>query len=155
MPDRVDGHRHRLVERLRPKPSVEAQPRQPLRMQKIGQRLDRRQALGLDALEQHVDALVGEGQLHFAGPLGRQEAAEQRPQRRDQSEQLGPQDMALAHVDDLVRLRGVEADHRALARASAPASWRGGGCCGGDRCGSRISVARPCCASAPSIRDTR
>ena len=54
--------------------------------------------------------------------------AQQLPQRRDQGEQLGPQDVAFAHVDDAVRLGGIEADRPRPARPSAPAASLGGGC---------------------------
>ena len=58
------------------------------------QRLDRLQPFSADALEHHVDALVGQRQLHFGRPPRLEQRPEQRSQRRDQREQFGPQDVA-------------------------------------------------------------
>ena len=52
--------------------------------------------------------------------FGVQQAREQLPQRLHQREQLGPEDMAFAHVDDLVRLLGVEPEHRPLPHLHRP-----------------------------------
>ena len=72
--------------------------------------------LAANALEQHVDALVDERQLDLGGAPRLEQAAKQPRSGATQREQLGPQDVALAHVDDVVRLLGVETDDRALAR---------------------------------------
>jgi hypothetical protein len=84
------------------------------------QPFDRLQSVRLDTLEQNVDALIDERQLHFCRSLRWQQGGQQTPERIDQSEQLGPQDVAFSHVDDPVRLLGVEAANGPLPDFQRP-----------------------------------
>ena len=103
-------------------------------------------------------ALIDERQLHFAGSLRLQQARQATSRkRRDQREQLGPQDVALAHVDDAVRFLGVEAEHRAASRPSTREESPAGGCSAATdadrefRSSARAAPAR----SRPATRDSR
>ena len=63
--------------------------------------------------------------------------------------------MAFAHVDDSVRLFGVESEHRAhlptfIARSVARRRERGG-----ENAARGSSSSMSCCASAVSIRETK
>ena len=106
-------------------------------------------------LSSDVDALVGQRQLDLRGAPRLQQRrrairAAARPARTARAAGYGIRACRRCWCE----LLGVEADQHPPARPSARAGWPGGGCCGGDRCGARISVARPCCASAPAIRST-
>ena len=135
------GHRHRLrlEQRLRPESAVDAQPREAVLHREDVSCSIASIPSGSTPSQQHVDALVDQRHLHLGGALRPEQRREQLAQRLEQGEQLGPQDVVLAHVDDPVRLLGIEAEHRRPAPASAPRSVARRRLFGGDRCGGRIS----------------
>ena len=87
---------------------------------------------------------------------GCEQPCEQFTQRLDKLEQFWAQDVAFAHIDNAVGQFGIESLTNALLtgtfRALSAALRR---LAGGDRCGCRIVVSSPCCASAVSIRELR
>src|SRR5437763_2211030 len=68
--------------------------------------------------------------MDLDGPAGLKQSAEQPPQWFDEREQLRPEDVAFAHVDDSVRFLGVEAENNPLPQFQRPkrcpssAAWR-------------------------------
>ncbi len=112
--------RHRLIKRFRAQPAVEIQARQAIGLAKGIQRLDRLEAVGVDALQRQIDALVGKAELYFRCPARLEKARQQGAQGADQREQLRAEDVAFAHVDDAVGFFRVEAEHHALPDAHRP-----------------------------------
>ena len=84
---------------------------------------------------------VDQGQLGLGGRAWVETCRQAASAGLDQGEQLGPQDMALAHVDDPVRHFRVEPDERRPAPTFNALSVARRRLFGGDRCGGRISVA--------------
>ena len=78
---------------------VEREPGEAVRRGEGGQRLGRLEPLGRDASRAAGRRPGRPGSVDPRSPRLRSSSA---AQRRDQSEQLGPQDMAFAHVDDAV-----------------------------------------------------
>jgi hypothetical protein len=73
-----------------------------------------------DTSQENVGTFIKKRHLHLAGAPLLEKAAEQRSNRIKECEQLGPQDMALAHVDDLVGFFRVETEHHAGADLQSP-----------------------------------
>ncbi len=127
----AERHRHRLrlPHRLRPISEVDGQASKAVILREAERRLGRLEPLHREALEAAVDALIGERQLDIDRPaalLRRQHP----PQRSDEREQLGAQDVALRHIDDPVRTCFAEAEQDLAAgglrveRRAAAASGR-------------------------------
>jgi hypothetical protein len=64
--------------------------------------------------ERQVDALVRQRHPHAAARAWAEHRAEQAPEQRHEHEKLGPQYMALVHVDDPVAALRVEAEQHLL-----------------------------------------
>jgi hypothetical protein len=73
------------------------------------------QVFDQNSFQKHIRALIDQGELDLGCALRLKQASEQLAQRLYQGEQLRAQDMAFAHVDDLVGFGGIEADHRAFS----------------------------------------
>ena len=88
---------------------VNGESRQPMLGREVPECFGRGQVIGCDAAQRYIDALIAQ-RKHRLGA-----AVEQAAKRRDQSKQFGPQDMALAHVDDAMAGGGIETDRPAAA----------------------------------------
>ena len=76
----------------------------------------------MNALQNHVGPAIDQRELNLGRATGLKEPAQELAQRLHDREQLGPEDMALVHVDDTVRPFGIEPDDRVLADFQRPQS---------------------------------
>ena len=86
-----------------------------MRAREILQRHRGIEPFGLHALEDQFDALIEHLQLDLHRAPRLRDHYQQVAHRRDQREQLGEQQRAHPHIDDLVALRGVKADRDLFA----------------------------------------